>query len=366
MSAPTPVCPLRTLRVVHLRRCREVALETAAPVVVITGCNGAGKTTLLEAVYLLARGRSFRGRKAGPMTTRGERGTLVEGRCEADAPDGRLLRYRRDHHGREHSLDGLPWPPAGDQRPLRIKLIGENAQSLLEGDPALRRTFLDWNLFHVEPRLGALRRELSRVQQQRNAVLRRGGGRELAVWDRALSELGERIDHQRQTFFTRWRTRFHELAATFPFLDASDLVFARGWSAQQSLAEAIVTARRAELSRGHTLIGPGRAEFQLERDGARLALSRGQAKVVVCLLQLAAEQVHRDQGLAPALWLLDDIEAELDAHTLERLWGLIGQRDGQCILTRVATAPDPGPCTRPNATRVFHVEHGAVGSSAEH
>ncbi|NKN34113.1 DNA replication/repair protein RecF [Marichromatium bheemlicum] len=364
MPDPAPACPLRTLRVVHLRRCREVAIATAAPVVVLTGGNGAGKTTLLEAVYLLARGRSFRGRKAGPMTTRGERGTLVEARCDADAPDGHLLRYRRDHHGREHSLDGRPWPPPGSVRPLRIKLIGENAQSLLEGDPALRRTFLDWNLFHVEPRLGALRRELSRVQQQRNAALRRGGGRELTVWDQALGALGERIDDLRQAFFAHWHARFQQLTAAFPFLDDCELRLARGWPMTQSLAEAIAAARPGELARGHTLVGPGRADVQLTRDGARLALSRGQAKVVVCLLQLAAEQVHRDQGLAPALWLLDDLEAELDARTLARLWEVIGQREGQCLLTRVATAADPGPYTHPDTRLVFHVEQGAVVDDA--
>ena len=35
---------------------------------------------------------------------------------------------------------------------LHVRLIAENSQTLLEGGPAVRRLFLDWNLFHVEPR----------------------------------------------------------------------------------------------------------------------------------------------------------------------------------------------------------------------
>lgn len=89
---------LLTLRIRNLRNLRSVDLDLRqrSQRILLTGANGAGKTTLLEAVYLLARGRSFRGRKAGSLTSDGERRTLVEGRfCEVDSSSESILVFER-------------------------------------------------------------------------------------------------------------------------------------------------------------------------------------------------------------------------------------------------------------------------------
>jgi recombinational DNA repair ATPase RecF len=69
----------------------------------------------------------------------------------------------------------------------------------------------------------------------------------------------------------------------------------------------------------------------------RGGLSRGQAKVAVCLMQMAAECVHRNRGLAPALWLLDDLESELDGPSREGLAGLFAEWATPRFTTRVGS-----------------------------
>ena len=157
------------LRIAHLRCIRFADLRLASGLVWVSGGNGAGKTTLLEAVYLLDRGRTFRGRRSGPVTTRGEGRTAVTGGIR----DGeRIRQYRWSSETGKSDGPGT----AG------CRFVGASSFSIVDGDPALRRRFLDWSLFHVEPEARGHWAVLQRLQRQRNAWLAAGGiGR--AVWD---------------------------------------------------------------------------------------------------------------------------------------------------------------------------------------
>jgi DNA replication and repair protein RecF len=76
------VCGLKAR---NLRSIRRLDLALDAGLTVVTGANGAGKTTLIEALYLVARGRSFRGRRWGELTSVGEGSTASGG---VSAPRG--------------------------------------------------------------------------------------------------------------------------------------------------------------------------------------------------------------------------------------------------------------------------------------
>jgi DNA replication and repair protein RecF len=256
------------LRVRNLRNLRRLDLEIGADAsrILVTGPNGAGKTTILEALYLLARGRSFRGRKAGALTTDGEGRLLVEASLhEGDGADPAVLVFERSSRGLERRLNGLAFgnrPPR--EMPLRVKLVGENPQALLDGEPTLRRALLDWNLFHVEQQLGRLRMDLRRVLAQRNAALRQNGFG-VSLWDLPLVELADRITRQRIAFVRSWSAHFVPLADNFTFLRDCDLSFDRGWPKDVDLIDALGEGRATELMRGQTLAGPHRADVALMR-----------------------------------------------------------------------------------------------------
>lgn len=358
---------LLTLRIRNLRNLRSVDLDLREKShrILLTGANGAGKTTLLEAVYLLARGRSFRGRKAGSLTTDGECRTLIEGRFrEVDSSSDSILVFERSGRGSSRRYNSVVMgslPPRDS--PLRVKLVGENPQILLEGEPTLRRGLLDWNVFHVEHQLGRLRADLRRVLAQRNAALRQGGAR-VSAWNPAFVDLSDQMTAKREDFLDRWRSQFRSLAEDFAFLDGCDLIFDRGWPKDTGLLDVLERGRSTEIQRGQTLAGAHRADIKISREGSPSRLSRGQAKVAVCLLQLAAERVHRMTGLAPSLWLLDDVDAELDKGTADRLWRVLGEPEAQQLISRLSTESggiDEGS-TMPDT--MFHVEHGVLISSA--
>ena len=325
------------------------------------GVNGSGKTTLLESIYLMVRGRTFRGRKAGSITTEGERRLRIEGRFGLGQGSDEIgLVFERAERGTQRWLDGVemlgerPW-----QCPVRIKLIGENPQSLWEGEPVVRRGLLDWNVFHVEHQVGRLRMDLRRVLGQRNAALRMSPP-DPSPWDASFLEIARRMTEIRAAFMEQWRREFVDLAVAFSFLTGTDLHFERGWSMTSELVEALAASRVAEIQRGQTLVGPHRADFSIRRDDRPLRFSRGQAKVVVLLLQLAAERVHRAAGLSPSLWLLDDLESELDDDTNARILDLLNGTGSQRISTHLPRRHDRHLTGSTGYARMFHVEHGCV------
>jgi DNA replication and repair protein RecF len=311
----------------------------------------------LEALYLLARGRSFRGRKAGGLTTDGELRTVIEARVEEPGCPGESVvvfeRTAREAHRRVNGIAIKGQSP--QESPLRVKLVGENPQSLLDGEPALRRALLDWNVFHVERQLGRLRADLRRALSQRNAALRRGqpGMRE---WDGVFVEVSERITEKRRAFVDVWRSHFLGLSRGFTFLDGCDLVYTQGWPPDSNLLGVLERSRMIEAQRGQTLAGPHRADLTIVRDHQPVRLSRGQAKVAVCLLQVAAERVHLAEGLPPSIWLLDDLEAELDSVTSSQLLEVCAALTGQRFMTRIGSGEISVTDMHLGCSSMFHVE----------
>lgn len=329
---------LLSLRIRNLRNLRNLTFDLNGyrQGFRITGGNGAGKTTLLEAIYLLARGRSFRGRKAGPLTTDGEQRTVIECRFQpADAQADSVVIVERMSNALVRQCNGLVLHgQAPHESPLLVKLVGENSQALLEGQPAFRRALLDWNVFHVEHHFSRLRNDLRRVLNQRNAALRHGA-RASATWDGPFVEISHRMHISRSDFAMRWRNEFVRLAEDFPFLYGCDLQYRQGWAEDTDLASALERSRSGDIQRGQTSAGPHRADLHITRDDVIVRLSRGQAKTAVCLLQLAAELVHQSHGLSPSIWLLDDLAAELESDALDRLMDLYARVSGQCVITHI-------------------------------
>nr|WP_246194638.1 DNA replication and repair protein RecF [Allochromatium palmeri] len=358
-SSAVPGPGLRSLRIESLRNIQRLDFAIDTRTLLLTGANGAGKTSILEAIYLLARGRTFRGTKAGPLTTNGASFTRIEGVYQPSDREAVRIRYVKEGAAATRAVHPPLWPETGGadwRSPLQVKLIGENAQTLLDSEPSLRRRFLDWNVFHVEHRFAQLHKDFTRVLMQRNAAIRSGGSQR-GLWDRSFIELAESMDRQRGLFHAEWRACFLDLRDDYPFLRAADLHYRRGWPDGRALGETLDSLADQELTRGYTLAGPSRADFRIEPGEGRRGFSRGQAKIVVALLQLAAERVHRAHGRASVIWLLDDLEAELDRAMAERLWNAFESTGNQIIVTRVATDSDPGLFGKSQSLAMFHVEH---------
>jgi DNA replication and repair protein RecF len=347
------------------------AFEPGPGINLILGANAAGKTTLLEALYLLGRGRSFRGAATDLAGAAGARWRVV-GNITAGAGGG-------------HSV-GVAWSPEGmavrlDQQDaglqdlvqhVAVQVLEPDSHRLLEEGPVYRRRYLDWGVFHVEHRFFPAWRRFQRALKQRNQALHDGAAdAEVCAWHQELAASGEEVQDCRLAHVERLRAPLGEaITALLGPMDWS-LELSRGWPAAQSLSESLAAHLPQDRRQGRTIAGPHRAELKLKLSGrtAKHQASRGQQKLLIAALLMAQAQVVRQAtGRAPVL-LLDDFPAELGTPFQQALLAALAGYPGQSFLTAIEptealrAAVAPGPGNGPGIA-VFHVEHGAVSRAS--
>lgn len=338
---------LRSLRVRDFRCLAQFEIPALEDEAWIIGENAAGKTALLEAVYCLSRGASFRGRRYGPLVRWGQPCSKVEGAVGFDAltePVSLVL----GANGRWQLY------PKSDRPPFVVRLVCETSHALVEGEPAWRRRFLDWNLSLWEGgSLGVFSR-FRRVAAQRNAWLR-AGGRGAAIWDHEYAVVLSKINGLRWALWREIRERFGELLRLFPRFRALRMEAGLGETEAARVKEGLVEMRDRDVERGYTQIGASRGDYWLEVGGKRWIGSRGESKVLGILMQLAAEQAVVERTERPALWLVDDLNAELSPKVATELVGVFRDLTGQRIFTALAGA---GLLQSVSTTpeQMFHVE----------
>ncbi len=313
---------------------------------VLLAPNGTGKTSLLEAVGYLGTGRSFRGATRETMIRTGADDAYVRATVLGDGTES-LIEAQLSRHGR--SRVQVNRQPARTRRDLAdavaVTTFAPEDVGVVRGGPSGRRDVLDDALALLEHDAGTLLEDLARVLRQRGALLRQLRGRldasataTLDVWDERLSVLGEDLARRRAALVEVLRGAVADRYRTLADRDVE--VGARyepSW--EGPLAEALAAARRDDVRRGVSTVGPHRDDVALLVDGrdARTQSSQGEQRSLALAIRLAVhERVTAVRRRAPLL-LLDDVFSELDMGRAERLLGLLPP--GQSLLTTAVPPP---------------------------
>jgi DNA replication and repair protein RecF len=200
-----------------------------------------------------------------------------------------------------------------------------------------------------------VRADYDRVLKQRNALLRSaylarkvGGGKgdlsTLEVWDQHLAEHGAQLLRARlalvETLTPHLEEAYHQVSAG----DGKARADYRGTVSEptpQALLDALAEARRDEVARGTTLVGPHRDDLALSLGDLPVKgyASHGESWSYALALRLAAYGLLRADGIEPVL-VLDDVFAELDEGRRSRLAHLIGDAS-QVLITCAVEADVP-------------------------
>jgi DNA replication and repair protein RecF len=350
---------LSRVQITALRCLRHVELALDARQNFIFGPNGAGKTSVLEGIFLLGRGRSFRTRQNSRLIQRGEQGLAVYGEVTDAGMIHRLGvafaggRLTKKVDGQEAvgmaSLAAI----------LPVYALDPSSHWLVEGGPSERRRFLDWGVFHVEPRYLEAWKTYRRVLSQRNAALKTGPHpTTLRTWTTALLDGAAAVDASRAAYMARLAPSVKDFGRRLLAQDLS-VEYRPGWPKGQGLAAALAGAERRDAAKLTTEFGPHRADLELRLGGERLQglASRGQQKLAAAALVLAQLAVARDDDRPKGrVLLVDDPAAELDRRALTKLLELLADIPAQLVVTGLSREQLP---ESPGA-RVFHVEQGEL------
>ena len=340
---------LARLWLTDFRSYASADISFAPGLTALLGANGEGKTNVMEAIGYLATLSSFRGAPNDALVRSGASSAVIraegerEGRqllIEAElASTGRgRVQVNKQKLARTRDLLGA----------LRVSVFSPDDLELVKGGPAERRHYLDDALVARRPAFDSLRSDLEKILKQRNALLKQAGGRltpdvesTLSVWDAKLIETGEALAQARDDLVTELapalNLAYEQVAGrSVPVTTTYDAP----WR-EQGLAAALEAARRDELRRGVSLVGPHRDDLVLHLDGlpSRTHASQGEQRSLALALRLAAHRVVADATGSSPILLLDDVFSELDPDRSAAL--LAHLPPGQTVLSSASGLP-PG------------------------
>lgn len=319
---------------------------------VFVGDNGSGKTSLFEALFLLARGKSFRHFEAKryithgterctvwAMTDTGERFAIAKHKS-ADQPS--QLRHNDLPIKNQATLTQL----------LPSVLIDPSGMHILEDGTASRRQLIDWLCFHCQPNFYQNWLSHQRQLKQRNALLKIAQTAQnpapfiaqLHAIDEILVKYATALHNDRQTVFDAWRPHFDDcLAQLLPqYQNAIRLTLLAGFDQKTPLKHHLQERLMQDIEQGYTRVGVHRADVSIALHGtadnpskeqAVNVLSRGEKKLLIVALKISGLALLDPAN--PPMVLIDDFDSELDKNARTRLLSLLKDEPYQVFINSV-------------------------------
>lgn len=351
---------VRHLGLRDFRSWAHADLELQPGRTVFVGPNGYGKTNLIEALWYSATLGSHRVANDGPLVRVGAPRAVVstiivnEGReCAIDleiaAGRANKARLNRSPVRSTREVAGV----------LRAVLFAPEDLTLVRGDPADRRRYLDDLATVRRPRVASVRSDYDKVLRQRTALLKTASGARqrndrsllntLDVWDGRLAVHGAELMSARIDLVSQLAP---EVAKAYQLVAPGSRTVSIGYRAsigigiddvadthtlEDALLAALAQRRDAELERGVCLVGPHRddLEMQLGDQPTKGFASHGESWSMALALRLAAYELLRAEGSDPVL-LLDDVFAELDVDRRRALAAVAASAEQVLVTAAVA------------------------------
>lgn len=348
------------------RNLEPFELETDASFVVFHGDNAQGKTNALEAVYWAATLKPLRGKRLRELVT-----------WESDSAhvaldvvhEGLLRRFRVDYDKeREIRVDGkTPRDLADYFSGVRAIAFAPSDASIVDGEPAIRRAWVDRATFTRQPAYLGLVRAYRRALGHKAAALKGPVDASLLdVYDLQLAELGAKVVERRAALLEDLGTHVQAVHRTIAGRDEALGLRMRSRATgdshgerKQALLDAMAESRSLDLRRGFTLVGPHTDELVISLDGKALRTfgSRGQVRSLVLSLKLAELLAAKAAGVTP-MFLLDDVSSELDRVRTGRLVSVLADLGAQVWVS--TTTPEHIEGLPGGETCLVRVEAGRI------
>jgi DNA replication and repair protein RecF len=286
----------------------------------VVGLNGQGKTNLLEAIYFLATTKSFRTPRLQSVVRFGESSVYVAGLLRRFDVEKTISVGMELGESRRRVLlineERIPLPQY--VAAMSVFAFSSARLEIIRGSPEERRRFLDRGIASTDPAyLDALNR-YARILKQRNALLQSGSATPatLDAWDAEFSAAGAVIQRSRALYIESLARSFDGIVAEHGYRVRNLRIDYR-----PSSVEDLRAIRRDELRTRVSLSGPQRdnVDFTLDSRNASEVASAGEQKMLVLFLKFAKLELFRRKFDEPAIFLLDDLDAELDLEILQKL-----------------------------------------------
>jgi len=322
---------------------------------VFYGENAQGKTNWLEAVYVLGNTKSFRTSHLDEAIEFSSQQAIIRG-CVLREGLEKDLQICLTKSSKLFFVNGKRESVSHYIGNLDVFVFSNEELGIVRGEPSERRRFLDRGIVSLNPAYLKLISDYNHVIKQKNNLLKQAQEateRErykfidlIQVWNEQLADLGAKIHTTR----TQYVERLERVASKRLF--GKEEISIRYRSSLEGrgdlsnyrslLAERLELRLPNEISAGYSLVGPHRDDLDIYYDGREVSRfgSSGQQRSALLILDLAQISLYNQVLEETPVFIIDDIDAELDRNRIDTLLDFLDGKAQTFISTSKSTVAE--------------------------
>jgi DNA replication and repair protein RecF len=303
----------------------------------------------------------------------GEDLAIVRGVVEQSAEIDHTLQVAMQENTKTISVNGKKEAVTRYLGELHTVAFTADELEVVRGGPEARRKFLDKGVASLHPSYIKTLSDYARVIKQKNKLLQDAAEAEFTIektrdilspWNEQLVTLSGQIHGARMDYVEKLNAALEKKLFEKEELSIRYLSCLEG-KGDLNDYEALLTSRldlrvQAELASGYALIGAHRDDLEILFDGRNLRSfgSSGQQRSALILLELAAISVYYTWHNDYPLFLMDDVDAELDDKRIGHLLEYLENR----TQTFITTSKDNLVERFSNKANIYQIQDGKAVS----
>lgn len=322
-------------------------IDWSSGINVLYGNNGQGKTNWLEAVHVLAHTKSFRTSHLHEAVAFGESTAALSGVVHRGDAIDRELRVAIQRNTKQSFVNGKREPLVRYLNQLHAVWFTSDELEVVRGGPEARRSFLDRGVISLHSPYAQTLSDYTKVIKQKKRLLDQAAEGDIRLdelrelvepWNRQLRKLSVQIHRARSRYVDLMSEALeHSLFGDELSIRYLSSLESKGdlTNYEQLIADRLDLRLEAELFARACLIGPHRDDLDILFRGRNLRSfgSAGQQRSALITLDLAAISVYHSKHQDYPIFLIDDVDAELDGSRIERLLEYLDGRTQTFVTT---------------------------------
>ena len=336
------------LHVIKFRNLRDQHLVPNKNINVLIGKNRQGKTNFIESLYYLGHGRSFKTKKLKDVIPFDEREIQITAII-----DGKKITINKSRDKNHVLIDGKKISSNSLlSQTLPTQIISPDRGFVVGGTPKLKRSYLDWGVFHNNKNTlktyGAYKKTLKNI----NSLLVNGNKDQLGEWLTKFASLSVEITKERNDYIDKLTTSLrknlsHKLKNLVDPSFEFGFVLQTGWPKEvDSLSEKnietyLLNNTSTFFKSKHLSYGPHRSSIDYFLNGqSESFLSRGEQKKMSIVFWMLQVLMLVENDKKPIV-LVDDISSELDNIKIKSIVDYLSEIKVQIFMTDIGNKKLP-------------------------
>ncbi len=352
------------LHIVNFRNLKDQHLLPSKNINALIGKNGEGKTNFIESLYYLGHGRSFKTKSLKDVIPFDEQQIQISAII-----DGKKITINKSRERSQALVEGKKISSNSLlSQILPIQIISPDRGFIVGGPPKLKRSYLDWGIFHNNKNTLKTYSAYKKTLKNINNLLASGNKNQIDEWLTKLASLSVEITKERNDYVdkltkTLSKNLSHKLKSLVEPLFEFSFVLQTGWPkevdalSQNKIETYLLSNAGAFFKSKHLSYGPHRSsiDYFLNDQGENL-LSRGEQKkmsIVFWMLQILVLVENEKKPIV----LIDDISSELDNKKIKSIIDYLSEIKVQIFITDIGNKKLP--LSKKN-TASYKIESGVI------